>query len=111
MANGVEIKLGIPVMASEDLEGKNKRQIAGMIGVGVEPVSRKHEELRAALQVRCVEDLEKAIEGLSKAQAEATKSAEKLSLRVFWLNVVLTIATVIGAFAALVQAAHLFCTP
>lgn len=55
------------------------------------------EHAKANIQVWCASQITKALEASSAAN-------DKLGRRVFWLNVVLTIATVVGAIATVVMA-------
>jgi hypothetical protein len=67
---------------------------------GQEPGSIRHGQILASIFVRSVEDLEKAAGSLESAIRAAAASSERLGDRIFFLNIVLTLATVVGAFAA-----------
>jgi len=82
----------------------SKRQIAEQIGVDGAPESRNFHIYQASLQVKCVEDIEAALRDMTDAQKKASASQDKLSARVFWLNLALLLATAIGAVATGVQA-------
>lgn len=60
--------------------------------------------LQAALYARCAADIEEALQLLRDSVEAASKSSSCLSKRLLWLNVVLTIATAVGALATLLMA-------
>jgi len=79
------------------IEGKDKKQLlSGLLDVA-EVGSRLHEQVKAGILVRCTEDLERVI-------SEASRESSRLGRKIFWLNVVLSAATVVGAIATLVMA-------
>ena len=77
---------------SSYVEGKDKNQILKEMAVTAQPGSLIHEQQKAAITVRCTEDIEKALK-------EASESANSLSKKIYFLNWVLTIATAIGGVA------------
>jgi hypothetical protein len=83
------------------IRGKNKEELLELFGGGVEPGSVAFGQYQAALAVQAVKDLERVGQSLEAAITEAAKASDRLGSRVFWLNVVLTAATVVGALAAL----------
>ncbi len=90
--------------ASNYAEGKNQNEILeDMIGTA-EAGSIVFEQQKAGILIRCTEDIEISINGLKEQLAENAKSSDKLSERVFCLNIILTIATVIGAIATVLIA-------
>lgn len=84
------------------ITGKNKNDILKEMS-GPMPGSVAHEQQKAAIIVRCTEDIEVSLHSLSKELKESSESNEKLSVRVFWLNLILTLATVVGAVATVGQ--------
>ena len=54
-------------------------------------------QLLATLQARCVSDLEAALKSLETSQNRNAAASEILARRVFWLNLVLTFATLVLA--------------
>jgi hypothetical protein len=95
-------------MSDHLILNKSKSEILSMIGHAAEPGTRLHEQLVAAITVRCTEDLEQSLKSLENSQIRSSESTERLSRRVFWLNVILTAATVIGALATVVQTIRAF---
>jgi hypothetical protein len=51
-------------------------------------------------KARCTGDLVDAINSLEQAQTKAAQAAERLAVRVFWLNVVIGFVTVVGVVIA-----------
>lgn len=92
-------------------DNKSKDEIAAMVGMEGQPGTRRHTQLEAILMARCTGDLERACDRLRQSQEEAARSAHALSERLFTLNRILTVATVIGAVAAVVQVVRLFLRP
>jgi len=86
------------------VEGKTKNEILTALATTAEPGSVVHEQQKAAIIVRCTEDIETAFSALTTQLARNSDSNDRLSTKVFWLNVVITIATVVGAVAAVAQA-------
>ena len=52
--------------------------------------------------VKCTEDIEKSINNLSNQIRESANSNHALSGRIWWLNFILTVATIVIAGGALV---------
>ena len=74
------------------VKGKDKNQILGnLIWTGM-PGSPVHEQQKMWIFVRCTEDLENVIK-------ESSESSNSLWIKIFYLNVILTIATIIWAIA------------
>lgn len=86
------------------VEGKTKNEILASLGSTGAPGSMIHEQLKAAITVRCTEDIETAFTALTDQLAKNSDSNDRLAAKVFWLNVIITIATVVGALAAVTQA-------
>lgn len=86
------------------VEGKTKNEILAELALSALPGSIIHEQQKAAITVRCTEDIETAFSALTSQLAKNSDSNDRLSEKVFWLNVVITIATVVGALAAVAQA-------
>ena len=85
------------------VEGKDKNQILdALAGTGL-PGSLAHEQQKMGIVVRCTEDLEKAIGSLERSMNDNARSSSALGAKVFWLNVILAIATVVGAIATAAQ--------
>jgi hypothetical protein len=91
-------------MKPEELRTWDKQKVAEAVGQSAQPDSRDHHMYLAALQAKCATDIESSIRELTVAQKENSASQDRLSSRVFWLNVALLIASVVGAAATAVQA-------
>jgi len=85
------------------VEGKDKNEILTALVDTAEPGSRAHEQQKMGIIVRCTEDLEKALGSLEKSMNDNARASDKLATKVFWLNVILAIATAIGTVAAVAQ--------
>jgi hypothetical protein len=84
-------------MTDEHIRGKGVEEIlTEMVGTAL-PNSEVHEQQKMAVFAR-------SIAGLSEAIRDDTRSTDRLERRIWWLNVVLAVATVVGALAALVSA-------
>ena len=88
-------------MSSEHIKDKTKDQILDeMVGTG--PVgSPVHEQLKMAIVARCTDELGARMAELGMAIKDSSASADRLGRKLFWLNVILVIATAVGAAAAL----------
>lgn len=93
-------------MSDEYVKGKNKNQLLSELKDTAYAGSQVHEQMKAGILVRSVEDIEKALAILDKTIDGNAKSNDKLSRRIFWLNVILTLATVAGS---IISGIALFC--
>ena len=78
----------------------NKRDLLEKICEGSLPCSIVFEQTKVAILVNATEDLEKSAAALAKTIETAAAASDRLGRKVFWLNVVLAAATVVGAGAA-----------
>jgi len=85
------------------VKGKDKNEILDELGDAGVPGSINHEQQKMGIIVRSVEDIESALKSLEESMNKNAASSESLARKVFWLNVVLTAATVVGAFLGLYQ--------
>lgn len=81
------------------IAGRSKEELADAIAAGVQPGSVMYGTYVAGLAVRSVQDLERVGAAVSAAIGEAAAASDRLGRRIFWLNVVLAVATVVGAVA------------
>ena len=86
------------------VDGKDKNQILDELLGTAQVGSEVHEQQKAALTVRCTEDIEQSLGALQAQLEQNAASSDKVSSRLFWLNVVLTFATVVGVIATVVIA-------
>ncbi len=89
---------------SEPSERESKYELAEQVGMNGQPGSRLHAQLEAKLLAQCTGDLEAALNALRASQEAAANASSAVAAKIFWLNIVLTAATALGALAALVQA-------
>ncbi len=82
------------------VKDKSKNEILEeLVGTAV-PGSVIHEQQKMAIIVRCTEDLEKALSSLETSMNNNAKSSDNLAKKVFFLDIILTLATVIGTVLA-----------
>jgi Mg2+/citrate symporter len=58
-----------------------------------------HKQQKAAITVRCTEDIEASLKSLEEQLVKNAESSDKVRNKIFWLNVVLAIASLVGAIA------------
>lgn len=85
------------------VEGKDKNEILRELVGTAQPGSPVHEQQKMGVVVRCTEDLEKALGSLEKSMNDNASASDKLSAKVYWLNVILAIATAVGTIATIAQ--------
>lgn len=78
------------------VKGKPKGQILEEMTKTGEVGSSAHEQQKMGIIVRCSEDIEKALNGLSASLDNSARQADVLSNRVFWLNLVIALAAIAG---------------
>ena len=78
-----------------------KNEILNKLVSTAQPGSAVNEQQKMAIIVRCTEDLEKAISSLEESMNNNAKSSENLAKKIFWLDIVLTAATVIATIVAI----------
>lgn len=91
-------------MSYEDVKGKNKVQLLKDVCGGSDPGSIIFQQLRQAILVESTRDIEAAVNELRLSNERIATSNESLGRKLFWLNVVLAIATVVAASATCIQA-------
>ena len=57
----------------------------------------------SVLLIRRLDTLDESMNGLKDSIVKSSDNADKLGKRVFWLNVILVAATVVGAFATVLM--------
>ena len=81
------------------IEGKNKTQVLDELAGTAQVGSQIHEQQKAALTVLCTEDIEASLKSLENQLKLNSESSDKVGNKIFWLNVVLALATLVGAVA------------
>jgi len=93
-------------MAESPYRGMSKEQLADkMLELGGGPAPGPT-HLQGVLQARCVSDLETALKSLEDSQRKSAVASETLARRVFWLNLVLTFATIVLAAVGVLTLLH-----
>ncbi|EHY0959438.1 TPA: hypothetical protein RQL27_004445 [Vibrio vulnificus] len=86
------------------VEGRSKEQILEEMRDVAQPGSVVHEQQKAGIIVRSTQDIEKVLQELGEKLERSASSSDKMSERIYWLNVVLAFATVVAAIATVVIA-------
>ena len=86
------------------VKDKSKNEILeAMVGTAM-PTSPAHEQQKAGIIVRCTEDIEQSIKSLENQLVKNAEASDRMGTKVFWLNIILAIATLVGALATVVIA-------
>lgn len=85
------------------IERKGKNEILTEVMESGVPGSINLEQQKMGIVVRSVEDIEGSLKSLEDSMNNNAASSESLARKVFWLNVVLAIATAVGTSLALYQ--------
>jgi len=85
------------------VKGKDKNEILADVMESGVPGSINLEQQKMGIIVRSVEDIESSLKSLEVSMNNNAASSESLARKVFWLNVVLTIATAVGTSLVLYQ--------
>jgi hypothetical protein len=86
------------------VSGKDKNEILEALNGTAHVGSTVHEQQKAAITVRCTEDLESAFENLEEQLKANSESSDSVGRKIFWLNVILASATVVAAIATVIIA-------
>ncbi|MFH1454056.1 MAG: hypothetical protein ABIH00_08800 [Armatimonadota bacterium] len=78
------------------IKEKTKNEILDELRGTAEPGSPVHEQQKMGIMVRCTEDLEMALKKLENSMNKNADSSHSLAQKVFYLNIILTIATALG---------------
>jgi hypothetical protein len=84
--------------------GKDKNEILESLTKTAQVGSSVHEQQKAAITVRCTEDIEKAFVNLGEQLKINSESSDSVARKIYWLNVILALATVVGAVSTVVIA-------
>jgi hypothetical protein len=86
------------------IDGKSKKELLTEFDENyVKPENKDHQIIKQAILVKCTEDIEHSINSLEKALSENAKSSQSLAIKVFYLNIILAIATIMGTIFAIAQ--------
>lgn len=80
------------------VKDKNKNEILNAMVDTAQVGSPVQEQQKMGIIVRSVEDIEASLKSLEVSMNNSAASSTQLASKVFWLNVVLTVATVIATF-------------
>jgi len=82
------------------VKGKTKNEILEEMKGTAHAHSVVQEQQKMGIIVRCTEDMEASIKSLEASMNNNAKSSDNLARKVYWLNIILTVATVIGTVIA-----------
>ena len=82
------------------VDNKTRAELVELLCSGLEPGSVMHLQASSALQSKIVDEASELLGGLEDAITTAAAASDRLGRKVFWLNVILVVATAVGAFAA-----------
>jgi uncharacterized membrane protein YccC len=106
---------------SDYVSEKTKTQILQELNGTAQPHSSVHEQQKMGIIVRCTEDMEKSLENLRQSMNQTAgqveralgsleastnqnaESSQNLAKKIFWLNAILTTATVVGTLLAVLS--------
>lgn len=91
-------------MSDAYIKGKSSEELLADLSGKGEPGSVVHEQIKTAAYVRGLQELGEAVGVLRRSMEKNAEQADKLALRVYWLNWALFGATVVGAVATAIQA-------
>lgn len=86
------------------IKDKSKNQILDEMECSAQVGSLIHEQQKAAISVRCTEDIEAALAKVETQLKLNSESSDRVSNKLFWLNVVLASATLVAAVATVIIA-------
>jgi hypothetical protein len=89
-------------MATNPYEGKSIQEQIELLETQ-EPGSIRHEQLKMVITTENSKQLSNALIQLRASFDKNTSANESLATKVFWLNVVLTVATVLASLIALLE--------
>ena len=86
------------------INGKDKNELLTDFITDYQPPNKADHEIRKlAVYVRCVEDIENSIGNLEISMNKNAESSNNLAQKVFYLNIILTVATVLGTLFAIIK--------
>lgn len=90
-------------MPYEDFNGTAEDILKRFIATMRPPGTPEFEQMKITMQVRSISGLVSSLDALHRSVIKSTESSDKLSTRVFWLNVVIAVATVAGVIISLLS--------
>ena len=88
-------------MMIDFIEDKDKKQILAEMPTAM-PGTEATEQRKMGILVRCTEDIEKAINKLNESMNTNARSNDKLANKIYWLNIVLVVATIVMAITSII---------
>jgi hypothetical protein len=89
-------------MATNPFHGKPINELLELLEAQ-EPGSIRHEQLKMELTIQNARQVTTSVEHLRESFEKNAQSNDRLSNKLYWLNVILTAATVLGTCAAIFQ--------
>ena len=81
------------------IHGKSKEQLLEELPKTAQPGSPVYEQMKTAIYAKSIED---SVERFISEINRNSEASNNLAQRVYWLNIVITVATVVVALAAVV---------
>ncbi len=86
------------------IDGKSKKELLSEFDTYyVKPENKDHQIIKQAILVKCTEDVENSINSLERSLSANAQSSQQLATKVFHLNIILAIATIVGIFFAIIK--------
>ena len=85
------------------VQGKTKEELVGELSGTAEPGSATHEQMKMGIIMRCTQDLENSLKSLESSMNRNADSSQSLARKVYWLNWILVLATIVIAIAAIAK--------
>ena len=93
----------------KDIDKKTKVELIKDFAEIKEHNTLQCEQYSAAITTKSAEDIEKSIYKFNNTVDVLSKKSDEITKKVFWLNVVLAFATLVGAVATSMMAYKMFC--
>ena len=74
----------------------DKLKLLKLLSKMTTPTSKDYQYSKTALLVYCSRDIEKTMSDLKQSVDSSTSSRDKLSIKLFWLNIIIALATITG---------------
>jgi hypothetical protein len=91
-----------------DVQSKSKEELLAEFAKRTDHHTLEGEQFKAAIMVKCADDVTTSIESFRQTTKDLGDSSDKLSRKLFWLNVILVTVTIVGVIIAGLQVASQF---
>ncbi len=87
----------------EHVKDRDKNDLLKRLHTDAEVGTKVWEQQRMGIIVRCTEDIEKGLKSFEGTVEKSATASDKLAGRVFWLNVMLGLISVLGVVFTVLQ--------